>query len=183
MVAPYPDGEQEPYFHPEPLPQPQRHKVNTKWLIGLSMLTLLVPVFMLFVVFPWLEEPAFQSVDEINPADVEVLRVQLFNHPQGKDDVGPVEMSSDDFPILLAALSRAEKVDKIPPKTLFGEYRVRFKDSRRGTIRLYWQKANPNQADSAVIWIVIGRNKYRAGGVLELYKLAGECATRGKLQR
>lgn len=183
MVAPYSDAEQEPYFNSEPLPQPRRHKVNTKWLIGLSALTLLVPVFMLFVVFPWLEEPAFQSVDEINPADVEVLRVQLLNHPQGKDDVGPVDMNSDDFPVLLAALSRAEKVDKIPSSPLLGEYRVRLKDSRRGTIRLYWQKENPNLPDSAVIWMKIGSNKYRAGNVLELYKLAGECAPRGKLQR
>ncbi len=169
---------------PDPPPQPRRYKVSVKWLIGLTALTLLVPVLMVFVVFPWLSEQAFESVEEINPADVEVLRVQLLNHPQGKEDVGPVEMNPDDFPKLLAAIGGAEKVNDIPAAPWLGEYRVRFKDNRKGTIRLYWQKLNPSQPQSpAIFWMRIGSTKYRGGDALELFKVAAECAPRGKFQR
>ena len=180
MVAPNRVSESES----ESLPQPRRYRVSAKWLLGLTALTLLVPVLMLFVIFPWLAEQAFQSVEEINPAEVEVLRVQLLNHPQGKDDVGPVEMSPDDFPKLLAAIGGAEKVNEIPAATWLGEYRVRFHDGRRGTIKLYWQKQNPSVPDSpAVIWMKIGTSKYKGGEALELFKLAAECAPRGTFRR
>ena len=79
-------------------PLPKRYKVSAKWLIGLSALTLLVPVLMIFVIFPWLAEQAFQSVEEIDPAEVEVLRVQLLNHLQDQPDVGPVNMSRSGCP-------------------------------------------------------------------------------------
>ena len=178
MVAPYSDPEA------EPLPQPRRRRVSAKWLFGLTALTLLVPVVMVFVIFPWLAEQAFQSVEEIDPTQVEVLRVQLLNNPQGKEDIGPTEMAAADFPALLAALSGAEKVSEIPASTWLGEYRVRFKDGRRGTIRLYWQRRNPSRIDSpAIVWMKVGSNKYRAGEVLELFKVAGECAPRGQFRR
>ena len=96
-----------PAFESELLPQPKRYKVSAKWLIGLSALTLLVPVLMIFVIFPWLAEQAFQSVEEIDPAEVEVLRVQLLNHPQDQPDVGPVNMNPDDFPKLFKAIAGA----------------------------------------------------------------------------
>ena len=50
------------------LPQPKRYRVSAKWLFGLTALTLLVPVLMVFVIFPWLGEQAFGSVEEIDPA-------------------------------------------------------------------------------------------------------------------
>ena len=171
-----------PAFESESLAQPKRYKVSAKWLIGLSALTLLVPVLMIFVIFPWLEEQAFQSVEEIDPAEVEVLRVQLLNHPQDQPDVGPVNMNPDDFPKLFKAIAGAEKVIEIPAATWLGEYRVRFKDGRRGTIRLYWQRQNPSNSNSVpVIWMKIGSQKYRGGEVLELFKIAAECAPRGVL--
>lgn len=173
-----------PVLESEALPQPKRYKVSAKWLIGLSALTLLVPVLMIFVIFPWLAEQAFQSVEEINPDDVEVLRVQLLNHPQDQPDVGPVNMNPDDFPKLFKAISGAEKVNEIPAATWLGEYRVRFKDGRRGTIRLYWQRQNPSNSGSVpVIWMKIGSGKYRGGEVLDLFKIATECAPRGTPQR
>ena len=168
----------------EPQLQPKRYRVSAKWLFGLTALTLLVPVLMVFVIFPWLGEQAFGSVEEIDPAQVAVLRVQLLNHPKGFEDVGPVEMNTADFPKLLAAISGAEKVDSLPAATWLGEFRVRFKDDRRGTIRLYWQKQNASVPNSpAIIWMKVGGNYYRGGDVLELFELARECATRGKLQR
>ncbi len=168
----------------ESLPQPRRYKVSAKWLFGLTALTLLVPVLMVFVIFPWLAEQAFQSVEEIDPEQVDVLRVQLLNHPEGKEDVGPVEMHRDDFAKLLKTIAGAEKVNEIPPATWMGEYRVRFKDDRRGTIRLYWQKQNPNVPESpATIWMKIGTGKYKAGEALSVYKVAEECAPRGTSKR
>lgn len=168
----------------EPLPQPRRYKVSAKWLFGLTALTLLVPVLMVFVIFPWLAEQAFQSVEEIDPQQVDVLRVQLLNHPQGKADVGPVEMHPDDFPKLLKAIGGAEKVNEIPAAAMLGEYRVRFKDDRRGTIRLYWQKLNPRDPESpAMFWMKIGTSKYKGGDALELFKVAEECAPRGTMKR
>jgi hypothetical protein len=176
MATPSPESES--------LPQPKRYKVSAKWLLGLTALTLLVPVLMVFVIFPWLSEQAFQSVAEIDTNEIDVLRVQLLNHPQGKDDVGPVEMNSADFAKLFAAIGELEKVKEIPAATWLGEYRVRFRDNRRGTIRFYWQKQNPSIPNSpAIIWMKIGSNYYRGGEVLTLFEMARECATRGKFQR
>jgi hypothetical protein len=173
-----------PHSETEPVPQPKRYRVSAKWLFGLTALTLLVPVLMVFVIFPWLGEQAFGSVEEIDPAQVAVLRVHLLNHPQGKDDLGPTEMHPDDFPKLLAAISGAEKVEKIPAATWLGEYRVRFKDDRRGTIRLYWQKQNASVPNSpAIVWMKIGGNYYRGGDVLTLFELARDCAMRGTFRR
>ena len=176
-----------PHSELEPLPQPKRYRVGALWLIIAISLTLLVPTFIILMVlgcFPWLGEQAFGSVEEIDPAQVAVLRVQLLNHPQGKEDVGPTEMHPDDFPKLLAAIARAEKVDKIPAATWLGEYRVRFNDDRRGTIRLYWQKQNASIPNSpAIVWMKVGSNYYRGGDVLALFDLARECATRGTFRR
>ena len=52
MVAPNRVSESES----ESLPQPRRYRVSAKWLLGLTALTLLVPVLMLFVIFPWLAD-------------------------------------------------------------------------------------------------------------------------------
>lgn len=171
----------------ETLSEPKRYKVTLFWIVLVTSLTLLIPTFLILMVlgvFPWLSQQAFHSVEEINPDEVEVLRVHLLNHPQEKPDIGPVEMASDDFPKMLKAISGAEPVDNIPAATWLGEYRVRLKDGRRGTIRLYWQRQNPNIATSVpVIWMKIGSNKYRGGEVLELFSVAEECQRRGKLQR
>ena len=169
------------------LPQPKRYRVSAKWLIIAICLTLLVPAFIILMVlgfFPWLGEQAFGSAEEIDPSQVAVLRVQLLNHPKGLDDVGPTEMHPDDFPKLLAAISGAEKVDKLPAATWLGEYRVRFKDDRRGTIRLYWQKQNASIPNSpAIVWMKIGGNYYRGGDVLALFEVARDCAARGTFRR
>jgi len=187
-------------MQPKPLPPPPLRKVNVKLIVAIVLLLLLVPLGVIFLIFPWLSQPAFRSVDEIDSAQVESLRVQLLNHPTSKEDVGPINMAPRDFARLFEPLRNAEKVDIQPAAPFAGEYKVRFKDGSRGTIRLRWvreafdystpiaalvgtageEMGNPPQWRYAV-YMQVGNEKYRAKvDMLTLYELAKECESRGK---
>jgi hypothetical protein len=113
-----------------------------------------------FVIFPWLAEPAFLSADEIRVDDVESIRIQLLNHPDGLADIGPVELKPDQFDAALAFLRSAEPIDSIPGSAMLGEYRIRNKLGGRGTIRLRFQPGG-TQTDLAPVWMQVGSKNYR----------------------
>jgi hypothetical protein len=183
-----------------PPPQMPAKKVNVKLMVAIVLLLLLVPVGVMFCIFPWLSQQAFKSVDEIDAAQVESLSVQLLNHPSGKDDIGPIRMAPEDFARLFEPLRQAEKLEVQPAAAFNGEYKVRFKDGRRGTIRLRWQRETVDVAPAFAavvgttaeqfgntprwrytIYMQIGTEKYRAkGDVLALFELARECEVRGE---
>ena len=119
-----------------PIPTPRKSHRNVIILVVVGMIA--VPTVMLLVIFPWLSQPAFTTVDEIDVTHVESIRIQFLNPPHQKDDIGPVYLASEDIDAILAPLRRAEAVSAYPPSAHMGEYRVRFKDGRRGTIRLTW---------------------------------------------
>jgi hypothetical protein len=130
---------------------------------------------------------------------VETLGVQLLNHPGGQDDVRPVNMAPPDFDRLLEPLRHAEKIEVQPPAAFSGEYKVRFKDGRRGTIRLRWAReaydySTPIAALAGIagvqhshpplwrytVYMQAGSEKYRAMvDALTLFNLAKECEPRG----
>jgi hypothetical protein len=179
---------------------PPLRKTNVKLIAAIVLLLLFVPVGFIFCVFPWLSQPAFLSVDEIDPAKVESLGVQLLNHPGGAEDVRPISMNPQDFDKLLEPLRNAERIDVQPPAAFNGEYKVRFQDGRRGTIRLRWARdaydyATPIAAvvGSAgeqfgnpprwryTVYMQVGNEKYRAKvDALTLFAVARECEPRGK---
>jgi len=174
--------------------------VNVKLMVAIVLLLLLVPVGVMFCIFPWLSQQAFKSVDEIDATQVETLGVQLLNHPEGREDVRPIQMAREDFDRLLEPLRHAEKVEVQPAAPFAGEYKVRFKDGRRGTIRLRWAREavdlSPPFAAVVgstaeqfgitprwryVVYMQVGSEKYRAKcDALALFELAKECEARGK---
>jgi hypothetical protein len=189
-----------------PAPTPKPKKFATKWLIALALLALLVPVGLLFCVFPWLSQPAFTTVDEIEAVQLDTLRVQLLNHPNAKEDVGPIDMAKEDSGRLLAPLRKAEKIEALPACTFLGEYKVRYADGRRGTIRLSWKResANLSEAFAAVagnaaerlgptpnysyrVYMKISTGLWQQPSywktntnALQLFELGEECKARGK---
>jgi len=186
-------------MQPKPFPPPPVRKVNVKLIAAIVLLLLLVPVVFIAFIFPWLSQPAFRSVDEIDPAQIESLSVQLLNHPAGLEDVRPTKMNPQDFAKLLEPLRNAERIDVQPPAAFNGEYKVRFQDGRRGTIRLRWardafdystpiaavvgsageQFGNPPRWRYTV-YMQVGSEKYRAKvDALSLFQLAKECEPRG----
>jgi len=152
-----------------------------KWLAGCFIVGFIIvaPLVSIFVIFPWLSQQAFHSADELKVEEIEELRVQLLNHPAGKQDIGPIRMDPADFDKLLQPLRNAQPIESIPASAMLGEYRVRYKDGRRGTIRLRFQPAN-RAIDAAPVWMTIGTQKYQIGNLGTLWPLAEECAARGK---
>jgi len=175
-----------------PVPTPRRSRGPLIAGATFVLAVVAIPLLILFFVLPWLSQLAFTSVDELNIAEIEELSIQLLNHPSVDDKLRKpdvdmpirsrdrgVKLAAADFDAALAPLRNATKIDAIPASTFLGEYKVRFKDGRRGTIRLRFQ---PGMADplNAPVWFEIGPNKYRASTLMgPLWATAEDCATRG----
>ena len=177
---------------------PPAKKKSHRTIIILVILGMIaVPTVMLVFVFPWLSQSAFQSVDEIDVAQVDTIRIQFLNHPNRKADVDPVYLANEDFDTVLEPLRRAESVTVIPPSAHLGEYRIRFKDGRRGTIRLTWLQENRGQENALAsltgaaamengfvppkytVYFKIDSKMYKAGHAMELFNLGYRLAERG----
>ena len=88
-----------------------------------------------------------------------------------------------DFDAVLAPLRNAETVteaDEWPAAAYLGEIRLRYADGRRGTIYLKQALDNPRDVSSPMrVFMVIGKNRYRACTLKELRTVARPCAERG----
>ena len=175
---------------------------NVKLILLLAVLSVAAVVGVAFLFLSWVSAPLNLSVDEIDPADVAEIRVQLLNRPDGKADVNKVKMLPEDFPALLAPLANAAPEADRPGMPWLGEYQIRFRDDRRLTIRLRWERRLPFDsrpafaaaagtglggvaawvppADESVVWMVIEGRIYRSGKLADLLRVAEECAARAK---
>lgn len=175
---------------------------NVKLILALATLSTAAVVGVAVLFLSWVSTPLGVTVDQIDPAEVAEIRVQLLNRPDRKDDVGPIAMLPADFPALLAPLKNAEPVADKPGMPWLGEYQIRFHDGRRLTIRLRWESRTPLDsrpafaavagtglggmatwvppADESVVWLVVEGRIYRAGKLVELLRVAEECAARAK---
>lgn len=175
---------------------------NVKLILTLAVLSTAAVVGLAMLFLSWVSTPLGLTVDQIDPAEVAEIRVQLLNRPDRRDDIGPLAMRPEDFPALLAPLRNAEPVDDKPGMPWLGEYQIRFKDDRRMTIRLRWERRAPLDsrpafaavvgtglggmatwvppADESVVWMVLEGRIYRAGKLTELLRVAEECAARAK---
>jgi hypothetical protein len=191
---------------PPPVPSPPTpKKINVAVLLILAAVFVTVPLLIFAGLFLWLEQSSFASVDEIKPAELDGVRVQMLNLVRGPQnrpdpaadeslspdentpayhdpDIGPVNLIRPDFEVMLQPLRDAQPADpKDWPATAFlGELRVRYKDGRRGTIYLRQARDNPRDPDSPMrVYMVIGPNKYKACSLRELRTFAEACAGRG----
>lgn len=180
----------------------RRGSVNVKLVLTLAVLAIAAVVGVAALFLSWVSTPLGLTADQIDPADVAEIRVQLLNRPDGGEDVGPIKMLPADFPALLAQLKGAtDEADK-PGMPWLGEYQIRFRDDRRLTVRLRWERRPPFDsrpafaaaagtglggvatwvppADESVVWMVIEGRIYRAGKLADLLRVAEECAARAK---
>ncbi len=177
-------------------------KTNVKLILLLAVLSIAAVVGVAFLAGMWIASPLDLTVDQIDPADVAEIRVQLLNRPDGKADVGPIKMRPEDFPALLGMLEHATLEEDLPGMPWLGEYQIRFQDGRRLTIRLRWERRLPFDsrpafaaaagtglggvaawvppADESVVWMKIEKRIYRAGKLVDLLRVAEECAARAK---
>ncbi len=191
---------------PPPAPSPPTpKKINVAVLLILAAVFVTVPLLVFAAMFLWLEQSSFASVDELKPAELEGVRLQMLNLVRGPQnrpdplpgetlsadentpaqhdpDIGPVNLIRPDFDVIFQPLRDAQPADpKDWPATSFlGEIRVRYKDGRRGTIYLRQALDNPRNPDSPMrVYMVIGPSKYKACSLRELRTFAQACAERG----
>jgi len=162
-------------------PAPPSRKVRARWIVALLAVALLVPITLGFVVFPLLAEQPFDNADELTPESVESVRVFLLNRKEldGGEDVGPYFAAADDVAAVLASLKSVPEVDQFPDARgpWLGELRVRLKNGRKGTIKLYWVR---KPGEEARLRFQIGTHKFEGGSSEAFIKIAAEAAPRGR---
>lgn len=184
-----------------------RRNVGQRILLIIALL-MLVPVGLAFGLFPLLKTQPYQSVEEIDPAQVDSLRVFFLNRTEldGGEDIGPYFAAEEDYAKLLAPLVAVPRVEDYQSARgpWLGELRIRTKVGRRATIRLYWQR-NPvkstvldaigatagglliERANSVPVYspgayqlrFQIGDERYEGGNILELIQAAQSAESRG----
>jgi len=175
-------------------------KVNAAVLLILATVLITLPILLFLGVFLWLNQNAFTAVDEIVPAELDSVRIELKNlasrtvdrpdHTTNDantldrtdPDVTPTYMMRPDFVNVLAPLREATEIELMqwPASAYLGKYEVKYKDGRGGTIMLYWATVTHGAQDSpAEVWMKIGPKRYRACSLKELRTVVEECATRG----
>lgn len=191
---------------PKPTPTPPApRKVNVAVLFIVAGVFITVPLLVFAALYLWLNQTSFASVDEVKPAELESVQLQLLNLPRGPQnrpdpapgeklpddentvaqadqDIGPVKLIRPDFEVILQPLLNAQPLEpsQWPACPFLGEIKVRFKDGRPGTIRLYWAPERAGDPDSpARVYMKVGSNRYRACSLKELRTFAQACAERG----
>ena len=153
--------------------------------------TFMVPVLLLpaassrLGLFPLLA-PTFDTIGELDPAEIKTLRVHILNRDglDGGPEVGPYVADPGDYAGLLKPLLSVPEVrDGFAGRRgpWLGEYRVVLKSGRKGTVRLYWSK--PPTAAAAVLRFKIGPKEFEGGSADALLAAAKAAEGRGKPSR
>ena len=166
----------------DPTPRPTRQ--SPLLIAGVVFAILLGMAVVATIVIPLLQEQPFDSVDELDPENIKSLRVYFLNRKEldGGDDIGPYFAAEEDYAKLLAPLRHVSEVEQFQDTrgVWLGEYRVRTKTGRKGTIKLYWVKTplDPPSAP-ARLRFQIGPHKYEGGTAAAIIAAANEAAARG----
>lgn len=190
---------------PPPPAPPAPKKINVAVLLILAAVFITVPLLVFAAFFLWLEQTSFASVDELKSAELESVQVRMYNLVRGPQnrpdplpdeklsadentssqhdpDIDPTNLIRPDFDVIFQPLLNAEKIehDQWPSAVFLGEIRVRYKDGRLGTIKLYRAPDNQRVEDSPLrVYMKIGANWYKACLLKELRTYAQACAERG----
>lgn len=124
-------------------------------------------------------KPAFESVDQLDPAQIRSMRAFILNRPDGGPDVGDrkggTEVRREDYEKVLAPLRHAERVNTERGVWL-GQITVKLADGRGQTILLY--RAQPDPRKPWVLRFKVGQHQYEAGPVSDL--VAALAASEGR---
>jgi hypothetical protein len=194
------------YAEPLPAPaQPQPKKINLAVLLIVAAVFITTPVCIFALGYLWLTQSSFNSVNEIKADEVDEIKIQMLNLRRGPQnrpdpiadenlkpeentpyftdpDIDPTLLVRPDFDAFLGSLRGAEKVERkdVPAVAFLGEVKIRYKDGRRGTIYLKQSDDRPGPHATAMVWMNINSNWYRAGTLKELRTVAQACADRGQ---
>jgi hypothetical protein len=174
-------------------------------LLILAAVFVTVPLLVAAAMILWLQRTSFASVDELKAEELETVQIQMRNlvrGPQNRpeppilpavkpdentsshhdDDIPQTDLFKGDFDAILAPLREAELIEhnQWPACAMLGEIRVRYKDGRPGTIRLYQTPDDPRREDSPQrVYMKIGSSWYRACLLKQLREVAHTVADRG----
>lgn len=154
-------------------------RTRLKWWGLILLLTFLFAAALVTAALQVLR-PAFESVDQLDPARIESIRVFVINRPDGGPDIGGptrkgIQISREDFGKVLDPLRHAERVSKERGVWL-GQMTVKLADGRGQPIYLYRARSAPD--GPWVLRFKIGRLQYEAGPVDELVRVLTECEPR-----
>lgn len=200
---------------PPPPAAPTPKKVNAAVLFISAAVIVTVPLLAFLAIYMWLNQTWFSSIDEVEPAKLESVQVRMLNlirgpqnrpgppllpdvppeenNPTMQDpDIDPVNLVRPDFEVIFLPLRGATLIEhsQWPAAVFLGEIRVRDKEGRPGTIRLYraadelpkGQKLPDDpKLDPRVqrVYMRIGSSWYRACTLKELRECAHASAERG----
>lgn len=182
----------------------QTKKINPAVLIIVSAIFVTVPLCLFALVYFWLTQSAFNSVNELKAEELDEIKIQMLNlrrgpqnrpDPLGEEtlradentpnytdpDIDPTTLIRPDFDAFLGTLRGAEKVDRsaVPATAYLGKIEVRYKDGRRGTILLRQSDEGPVGNPTIRVWLNINSNWYQTVTLKELRTVAEACAARG----
>jgi hypothetical protein len=183
-----------------------RRKINAAVLLIVAAVFVTIPLLIFLGLFLWLNQSAFDRIEDIPVKELAEIRLELKNLPRGADnrpdpldeetlppdqntiyqndpDIWPTLLDKSDFEPFLAVLANADPVtaDQWPAKAYLGKLQIRYQDGRSGTVLLYWATEVPGDSTSpARVYMMIGGQRYRACRLKELRTVAEAVASRGK---
>lgn len=134
------------------------------WL-GITALILLFPA----IVIPWLvsafREPAFQSIDEIDTANVRSMELFLLNRPDGGPDIGGTRglfvIPPSQYQRTLELLRNAEPLTTELPRGIWlGRLVITLNEGRTQTVMLHRPKQETEKSQTQRMELRIGRYVY-----------------------
>jgi hypothetical protein len=167
---------------PDERPRPR----HLRRVLLLMVPVLAVPAFLALVLFPMLGETTFDTIGELDPAEIKTLCVHVLNR-DGLDDgpeIDPYIADPADYAALLKpllAVPEAPNGFANARGPWLGEYRVVLKSGRKGRVRFYWSK--PVSAPAAVLRFQIGPHEFEGGSATALLAAATAAQKRGKPAR
>jgi hypothetical protein len=163
-----------------------------KWYALILLGIAAVPAVILPFVLDF-SRPEFQSVDDVDPANVGQLEVRLFNlkavvppPAEGEttpDTVGPFVVRREDVATILGLLKGARKVDEMPTGPFLGQFAITLNTGRTQRIRVKFS-GNPARPESLSVWFrIANRLDFEAKGtarefVATIVKAEKKVATR-----
>lgn len=165
-----------------PLPTPSTRSRLPIWG-GLLALFLLVPGIGVPILLSLFAEPAFQSFDELNAADIRAMEIFVLNRPDRGPDIGKIRIlfpiAETDHPLLLAHFLKAKRVDQLPPKVWLGRLVVKLKNGKKQDVLLYRVGDENDPKNKVKLLFKIGQYQYEAGPADPLTALLDECVAKG----
>ncbi len=187
-------------------PTTPRKKINAAVLLIVASVFITVPLLIFMGLFFWLNQSAFDRIEDIPVKELAEVRLELKNLPRGPQnrpdplgeetlapeentiyqadpDIRPTLLDKRDFEPFLSVLLNSEPLtlEQWPAKAYLGKLQIRYNDGRGGTVILYWANDQPGIAGSpARVFMMIGGQRYRTCTLKELRTVAEAVAARGR---